>query len=253
MTLHSHPPLEGHPHLLRRDRASFLEAVTVLAGEPWSDRPAGTDPVVAALAREVNRLIAERARVRLSPLVPLAVDLRSAQPAWNAWLSLHVIGEVLPTAPQSRQRSLAVGALAAARTLSRRTQTGPTPPTDDGAAHPGPVVNARGLTPGAEAALRAVPGATRWAREFLSRSHGSPTPALKPEAPRAAPTPGAAPEVYPVEAACRVMANAASSIVESTARDPDGDLLRLLAGTLVAARAWAGLPEDTADLLDIPW
>ncbi|PFG20968.1 hypothetical protein [Serinibacter salmoneus] len=230
MTSHLHPPLDGRRHLLRRDRATFLEAVTVLAGERWSDSPSGTDPVIAALARSVNALVSNPARERLTPLVPLAVGLRSDEPHWNAWLSLRVIGEVLPTAPEVRQRSLAVGVLAAARTLRGSEH--------DGAAHRGPVVDSQGLTPGARAAAEQVPAALRWAREFISSNADGHASGSEP---------------YGTDAASRVMENAAHAIVESTAHDPDGELIRLLAGTLVAARAWAGLPEDAADLLDYTW
>ncbi|GLZ03103.1 hypothetical protein Acsp03_05700 [Actinomadura sp. NBRC 104412] len=47
-----------------------MELVSVLNGEPWSDHPRCVDPVLAAVARTVNDVVAAPARERLVALAP---------------------------------------------------------------------------------------------------------------------------------------------------------------------------------------
>ena len=56
------------------DRGScVMEYVSVLAGEPWSDRPRCTDRALGELARRVNDDVRREARPALGPLAPRLV------------------------------------------------------------------------------------------------------------------------------------------------------------------------------------
>jgi hypothetical protein len=50
--------------------ACLLEAVSFVAGEPWSDRPQCVSPVLAAYGRELNDILPDAMRQQLVPLVP---------------------------------------------------------------------------------------------------------------------------------------------------------------------------------------
>jgi hypothetical protein len=63
----------------RRDRA-LMELVSYIAGERWSDHPACTHPVLAALARHVNDSMSDEARPRLAVLVPSMIGLTGNDP-----------------------------------------------------------------------------------------------------------------------------------------------------------------------------
>ena len=55
--------------------ACLLEAVSWFAGEPWSDRPACTSPLLAAAGRSLNDAITDQAeRDALKDLIPHLVD-----------------------------------------------------------------------------------------------------------------------------------------------------------------------------------
>lgn len=71
-----------------------MEMTSFLAGERWSDRPACTHPVIAALARTVNDLLSDRARQSLALLVPLAVGTSDPDERLSAELSLVALEHV---------------------------------------------------------------------------------------------------------------------------------------------------------------
>jgi hypothetical protein len=52
---------------------SLMEAVSALAGEPWSNGPSCTSPVIAAYARSVNDWLPDDARQRLKAYIPRLV------------------------------------------------------------------------------------------------------------------------------------------------------------------------------------
>ena len=47
-----------------------MELASLLAGEPWSDHPACTHPLLAAVARHVNDHTSDGGRQRLTELIP---------------------------------------------------------------------------------------------------------------------------------------------------------------------------------------
>jgi hypothetical protein len=66
------PVLSAGGHLRLEDGACLMEYVSVLAGERFSDRPACTDPTLAAVARIVNDELSDEGR---QPLAARAVTL----------------------------------------------------------------------------------------------------------------------------------------------------------------------------------
>ena len=62
--------LRSGAHTSPSDGVSLMEAVSALAGEPWSNRPSCTSPVIAAYARSLNDWLPDDARQRLKAYVP---------------------------------------------------------------------------------------------------------------------------------------------------------------------------------------
>ncbi len=71
-------------HSSRDEGVCLMEAVAWVAGEPHSDRPECTDPVLGAYGRAVNDFMTDEERRLLVPLVPRLVGT-----AGNAALSLR--------------------------------------------------------------------------------------------------------------------------------------------------------------------
>ncbi|MEU3853867.1 hypothetical protein [Streptomyces sp. NPDC029554] len=70
-------PLPGRfAHLHPDDGACLMEAAALLAGDRFTDSPAGTHPVLAALARAVNDSVGDAARLALWPLAAELADTR---------------------------------------------------------------------------------------------------------------------------------------------------------------------------------
>ncbi|MBT2369348.1 hypothetical protein J7E88_29630 [Streptomyces sp. ISL-10] len=107
------PPRAGLPdglpvpgrfaHLHPDDGACLMEAASLLATGRFTDRPPGTHPVLAALARAVNDAVDDATRLTLWPL---AADLANADPADRAYGPL-LVGTVVDAArlvrPDSRR------------------------------------------------------------------------------------------------------------------------------------------------------
>lgn len=129
--------------------ACFMEFASYLAGERWSDHPAGTHALLATLARNVNDQMSDEGRQRLLALVPSVVGLTSDDPVVDVQLALLCATSALPFVPADTQHVLAVGILSAERQLAALQGR------DDGV-----------LSPQSAAALAAVPHAEAWARDF---------------------------------------------------------------------------------------
>ena len=106
------PILSAGRHRSPRRGACFMEFASYLAGEPWSDHPDCTHPVLAALARDVNDLSSDRARNDLASLIHRVVGLTSDDPRIAALIAMRAASAALPIASMDRQRALAVGILA---------------------------------------------------------------------------------------------------------------------------------------------
>lgn len=157
MTTHAIP--DGLPVLSRgrhrnpRKGACFMEMASVLANEPWSDRPQCTHPLLAQLARLVNDHTTDSGRGDLAVMIPEVVGVHGGDLDWEVALVAAVAGQAIYDVPEETQRALAAGLLRCAEL---------TPP-GDGA--------------GIRAALDRAPGAEQWARRFIDGA-----PPIRPKA-----------------------------------------------------------------------
>ena len=143
------PVLSRGKHRNPRRGACFMELASYLAGERWSDRPACTHPLLAALARDVNDYTSDAARGRLAGLIPSVIGLTSDDPHIDARIALFCARMALPVAAAARQQVLTVSVLVCERVLGGL----------DGRP-------AGWLTEPSRAALGDVPQAAQWAHEF---------------------------------------------------------------------------------------
>ena len=116
------PRLTAGAHLVPEDGACLMEYASVLAGEPFSDHPRCTDPLLATLARLVNDATTDAGRHRLAPLAPA---LAAALPG-TAVGAASLVHAVLESARDrgTRSRALDRQLRAARRRLRRVTGTG---------------------------------------------------------------------------------------------------------------------------------
>ena len=103
------PILSAGRHRNPRRGACFMEFASYLAGERWSDHPACTHPVLAAVARNVNDLSTDATRATLSQHIHRVVALTSSDPLVTVAIAVHAAAAALPIASFERQRALAVG------------------------------------------------------------------------------------------------------------------------------------------------
>jgi hypothetical protein len=164
----SMPVLSRGKHRNPRKGACFMEFASYLAGEPWSDHPSCTHPLLAAVARDVNDCTTDANRSRLAPLIPSVIGLTADDPRLSALVTSRTLWIALPVVSQERQHILAVALLVSEQVLAELDGR----PTHD-------------LRPQSASALAAVPAAARWARSFTSRPHRGRPDYDKRTAPRA--------------------------------------------------------------------
>jgi hypothetical protein len=208
------PVLSRGKHRNPRKGACFMELASYLAGERWSDHPACTHPLLAALARHVNDLISDGARPRLAPLIPSVIGLTSDDPHVDVRIALRCATTALPVAPAESQRVMAVSVLTCNRVLAAL----------DG--QPRDTLDQR-----SRVALAAVPLAERWARDF---TRGLPISV----------------ERFQRRAAPRTVQSAVEGIARACVPDPDAMLHDLLCATIdeVAALIRPDTPAGAADV-----
>jgi hypothetical protein len=95
-----------------------MELASYLAGERWSDDPACTHPLLAALARDVNDYTSDAGRAHLAELIPSVIGLTGADLHIDARIALVCARMALPVAAAGRQQVLAVSVLASERVLA---------------------------------------------------------------------------------------------------------------------------------------
>jgi len=147
------PRLGAGRHRSARRGACFMEFASYLAGERWSDHPACTDPVLAALARAVNDLVGDHRRQELLRDVPRVIGLKGG-PAETLRVAASAAASALPVSSMHRQHALTVGLRAAMSAL-------------DALGVDAPELRAR-----AEAAYLSAPGSVAWVErhsEFNAR------------------------------------------------------------------------------------
>jgi hypothetical protein len=119
----AHPPelipiLSRGKHRSPRKGACFMELASYLAGEPWSDHPACTHPLLAAVARDVNDYTSDAGRARLAGLIPSVIGLTGEDLHIDARITLLCARRALPVAAAERQQTMAVSVLACERVLA---------------------------------------------------------------------------------------------------------------------------------------
>ncbi|WP_327084897.1 hypothetical protein OIE66_21265 [Nonomuraea sp. NBC_01738] len=143
------PILSRGRHRNPKRGACFMELASFLAGERWSDHPACTHPLLAALARLVNDNTGDANRGKLVQLVPSIIGLTSDDLRVDATIALRCATSALPVAAAERQLALAVSVLAAEEMLARLEGR----PSGE-------------LSPMSARAMRQVPNTARQARKF---------------------------------------------------------------------------------------
>ncbi|MBT2225717.1 hypothetical protein KLK06_07615 [Nonomuraea sp. NEAU-A123] len=136
-----------------------MELASYLAGERWSDHPACTHPLLAALARLVNDNTSDANRGRLVRLVPSIIDLASDDLRVDARIALRCATTALPVSAAERQLALAVSVLAAEEMLARLDGSASDQP-NSGRFSPIP------LSEESQLAMAQVPHAAEQARRF---------------------------------------------------------------------------------------
>jgi hypothetical protein len=202
------PILSPGKHRSPRTGACFMELASLLAGERWSDHPACTHPLLAALARHVNDHTSDAGRQRLTELIPSVIGLTGDDPHIDARVALRSATMALPVVAAGRQRVMAVSVLACDRVLAEL----------DGRP-------AGSLEEQSRLALAKVPHATEWAYRFTSGVR----PSAKGFRRQAAPT---------------IVQDAVDGIAQACVPDPDGMLRDLLVQAIDVCAAWIGPGRD---------
>ena len=190
------PVLSRGKHRSPKKGACFMELASFLAGERWSDHPACSHPLLAALARDVNDCTSDTSRQRLAELIPSVIGLTSDDPRLDVLVTLRAAAEALPVAAAERQRVMAVAVLTCDRVLA-----------DLDGRPPG------SLEEQSRQALSHAPQAARWARRFTSDM-------------------GPSPKAFGRHAAPCIVRFAVEGIAQACVPEPDDLLRELLAGTI---------------------
>jgi hypothetical protein len=193
------PVLSRGKHRNPRQGACFMEMASLLANEPWSDRPRCTHPLLAQLARLVNDHTSDAGRAELVVMIPEVIGVRGQGLEWEVALVAAVAAQAVYDAPEPKQRALAAGLLRCDELAERHDATG---------------VDRAAIA----AALERVPGAATWARSFV----GGAAP-LKPRA-------------FQRHSAPAVLLCAVRGTAEAAISDPDAQLRGLLRTGLDTAR-----------------
>jgi hypothetical protein len=143
------PELSRGRHRNARKGACFMEMVSYLAGEKWSDHPICTHPLLGAVARLVNDHTSDAGRRDLVELAPSVIGLTSTDPHVDVRIALRAALTALPVVSEERQRVLAVAVLAAEQV---RCELDGRPAGE--------------LSEPSRRALEQVPHAADWARSF---------------------------------------------------------------------------------------
>jgi hypothetical protein len=208
------PILSPGKHRNPRTGACFMELASLLAGERWSDHPACTHPLLAALARHVNDHTSDADRARLAPLIPSVIGLTGVDLRIDARIALRSATMALPVVAAESQRVMAVSVLACERVLA------------DLDGRP-----AGALEEQSRSALADVPHAATWAYQFISGVR----PSHKGFRRQAAPT---------------TVQDAVEGIAHACVPDPDGMLRDLLVQAIDVCAARVGRDPDHGGVVD---
>jgi hypothetical protein len=190
-----------------------MELASLLAGERWSDHPACTHPLLAAVARHVNDHTSDAGRQRLTDLIPSVIGLTADDLHIDARIALGSAIMALPVVAAERQRVMAVSVLTCDRVLAELD---------------GRTVGA--LEEQSRRALAEVPQAAEWAYRFTSGVRPSPRGFRR----QAAPT---------------IVQDAVEGIAQACVPDPDGRLRDLLVQAIDVCAAWIGPSRDRGGMV----
>ncbi|HWD42462.1 MAG TPA: hypothetical protein VHM23_01855 [Actinomycetota bacterium] len=214
------PILSPGKHRSPRKGACFMEFASLLAGERWSDQPACTHPLLAAVARLVNDYTSDAARPRLVPLIPSVIGLTGDDLRIDARIALRSATLALPVVAAERQGVMAVGVLTCDRVLAELDGRPP------GA-----------LEAASRSALARAPHATRWAERFVDRAPAATLTARR----------------FRQQAAPAIVRNAVAGIAHACVPDPDGLLRRLLVESIEVCAASGGqVPVQPVEDAEVP-
>lgn len=228
------PVLSRGKHRSPRKGACFMELASYLAGEPWSDHPRCTHPLLAVLAREVNDHVGDEARAALAPLVPEVIGLSGVEPRLSAWIARETALEALPIVSADRQNVAAVALLLCERELASidcrpdplghlgKGRTGRRP-------HRGSL--GRSVDPVTGAALDSVPHARDWACSFVSDTWN--------------------PVDFSRRSAPAIVHKSVAGVAAACVPDPDQRLVELLRRTIGLCHGW--LDHDPVHASDQQW
>src|SRR5829696_4367148 len=194
--------LSAGKHRNPRKGACFMEMASFLAGERWSDHPACTHPLLAALARHVNDYSSDAGRQRLAGLIPSVIGVTSDDLHVDAHIALRCATTALPHVAAGGQNLMAVSVLACdliLADLDRRP--------------------AGSLEESSRSALATAPHAARWAEDFVRVGPAS----AKAFRRRAAPT---------------IVRSAVEGIARACVPEPDQILRDLLVGAVEDCATW---------------
>ena len=217
----AHPPelipiLSRGKHRSPRQGACFMELVSYLAGERWSDHPACTHPLLAAVARDVNDCTSDAGRPQLAGLIPSLIGLTGDDLHIDARIALTCAQRALPVAAAERQQTMAVSVLACERVLTA-LDGGPAGRLDEQSQH----------------ALAQAPHAAQWARSFTRDIPISP-------------------KAFQQHVAPATVRAAVEGIAQACVPQPDAMLRALLIDAIGVSATWAcrdagrGTPCDSA-------
>ncbi|MGN6780620.1 MAG: hypothetical protein ACTHJH_03890 [Marmoricola sp.] len=147
------PALSPGRHRRPERGACFMEMASWLAGEPWSDHPGCTHPVLAELARRINDTVDDTHRHELVPLIPDVIGTATTSPRIPPLVTRACALAVLGVPEGRPHRAAAVALLQAERSLV----------TLGGPSH---------LAAESVDALAEDPAAAVWATRFIS-GHGT--------------------------------------------------------------------------------
>jgi hypothetical protein len=209
------PVLSRGKHRNPKKGACFMELASYLAGEPWSDHPTCTHPLLAAMARAVNDQVGDRARIWLAPLIPEVIGLTSDDPRADAWIAREAALTALPLVSAEKQCVSAVALLICERYLAAVEGA----PADR-------------MSKEVKVALTDAPAAHKWAEVYLSSS-------------------GLEPGDFRGRSAPRIVHSTVSGLASSALPDPDVVLVDMLQRTIGLCQEWFG--SEQAPLLERRW
>jgi hypothetical protein len=196
------PVLSRGKHSGPRKGACFMEFASLLAGERWSDHPACTHPLLAAVARHVNDYTSDAGRSRLAGLIPSVIGLNGDDLHIDVWIALRSATIALPVVSAERQRVMAVSVLACERLLAELDGR----PADD-------------LRAPSRSAMAQAPHAAKWAHRFSTGVRSTPRRFRRHIAPS-------------------IVASAVEGIARACVPDPDALLRDVLVGAIADCAVW---------------